>query len=113
MKGELNVMAPYSREILFAPSLHGFKKGGRFGNKKGAAIKDESRSSEREREREREKKRERETKHINRGIGGLTAHILFFFSFPFLSFFFFLSFYPREKTTAAMNVFPMNLQLQA
>ena len=53
-------MAPYSREILFAPSLHGFKKGGRFGNKKGAAIKDESRSSEREREREREKKRERD-----------------------------------------------------
>lgn len=50
--------------------------------------------------------REIETKHINSGIGGLTAHILFCFGF-------FSSFFPREKTTAAMNVFPMNLQLQA
>lgn len=68
MKGELNVMAPYSREILFAPSLHGFKKGGRFGNKKGAAIKDESRSSERERERQGEGERERQ-----RESGGVSS----------------------------------------
>lgn len=61
MKGKVNVMAPHSREILFAPSLHGFEKErGRFGNKK--------------------KKGEGETKHISQGTEGLEAkHTSFFF----------------------------------
>lgn len=45
-------------------------------------------------------KRERELEaKPNTGIGRLAAHNPFFFS--------------GKKTTAAMNVFPMNLQLQA
>lgn len=46
MKGELNVMAPYSREILFAPSLHGFRKR-KILKLEGMWIKVGSRSSER------------------------------------------------------------------
>lgn len=57
MKGKVNVMAPHSREILFASSLHGFgKERGRFGNKK----------------------REGETKHTSKGTEGLEAMHTFF-----------------------------------
>lgn len=93
MKGRLNVTAPYSQEILFTLSRHGFRER-KIWKQEGMWIKEESRSTESGRE------GGIETKHINTGIGGLTAHILGFF-------------FPREKTTAAMNVFPMNLQLQA
>lgn len=75
MKGKLNVMAPYSQEILFAPSRHGFRER-KIWKQEGMWIKEESRSTESGRE------RDIETKHINTGIGGLTAHILFWFFFP-------------------------------
>lgn len=42
MKGKLNVMAPYSHGILFAPSLHGFRKR-KIQKQEGMWIKGESR----------------------------------------------------------------------
>lgn len=84
MKGELNVMAPYSRVILSAPSLHGLKKEEDL----------ETRGEQIQRERERGK--DIETKHINTGIGGLTAHILGLF-FLFL---------PREKNNSSHECVP-------
>lgn len=80
MKGKLNVIAPYSHEILFAPSLHGFRK---IWKQEGMWIKKGSRLSEGE--------REIETKHTKTGCVS----------------------FQEKKTTAAMNVFPVNLQLQA
>ena len=85
MKGKVNVTALYSQQILFTPSVDGFEKRGRFGEKRG-------------------RERERATKHINKVTGGLKAH-------PF--FFFLLFFFSQGKTTVAMNVFPMNLPVQA